>query len=664
MTLKLSEIREYHKIWKNAGGDNRYSEWFGGKHRVYLDVIDKAVEITPISEIQKVVSTILLKDGYSIKDYKEGTATKEDNKNEFKIGRILQKVDTELKNKFDSDLTREGAKLKKSGLKAVISKHPLDIALMSTGRGWTSCMDIRNGHNSRFINEDIKEGTLVAYLIKEDDVNIKHPIARVLIKPFVNDTDTVLVVDARVYGLYKAEFLDAINKWLDINQPKKLFGVFRLTKNLYNDGKHSIMVGYDAKYQIVSFQGDYIIIYDTQKSRYGIITKTGDIVLQTEYYSISIDNINGTKNLFKVTTQDDGKLLSGYVSIEDGVTKRTKLFNYVNRIAENILHVGDGKFYGLITFDGDEILECKYTNINLFGNNNYCTIIQTSGNVVTKSVYDISNRKKLFDIGVYDSLNVINNLFIVNNKKIYDINGNLIIDCQNIKSLTNNRHLSLTINYNDYIYDAEEMKYVSEQPYSYKSINRYDLYCDGVYIPTFTAIKTLENGKQINVFIDTNGVEYFAEYEITNWNFNGTRFFTSKVNNYFELFDLISKKRIVSSEKEYDTILVDNYYGSTYGYNPFGNHHAHIINSSNDYIIVQNNKLSGVIKVDGTEIIPTIYEDVRFNDGIISLKCEGRWKYFTIDGGVTIKTYDSSYIQNVFYKMKNKLNKIKTKIIG
>ena len=119
----------------------------------------------------------------------------------------------------------------------VFSKHRYDVAGMSTGRGWTSCMNLYTGINSHYVQHDVKAGTLVAYLVRNDDLNIKNPVARVAIKPFVSLEDPSNVLyqsEQRVYGTPPIGFLDEINRLLGAVQTNKQ-GIFKLKDTLYCD---------------------------------------------------------------------------------------------------------------------------------------------------------------------------------------------------------------------------------------------------------------------------------------------------------------------------------------------------------------------------------------------------------------------------------------------
>jgi hypothetical protein len=124
----------------------------------------------------------------------------------------------------------------------VFSKHAYDIAGMSTGRGWTSCMNLYGGVNSYFINRDIAEGTMVAYLVKESDMNINKPTARVSIKPFINidnPTEVLYQAESAVYGTARGNFLQTVIDLVDSSQPDKT-GTFKLLDTLYCDSNRMV----------------------------------------------------------------------------------------------------------------------------------------------------------------------------------------------------------------------------------------------------------------------------------------------------------------------------------------------------------------------------------------------------------------------------------------
>jgi hypothetical protein len=124
----------------------------------------------------------------------------------------------------------------------VFSKHAYDVAGMSTNRGWTSCMNLYSGINKHYIQYDVADGTMVAYLVANDDLNIKRPVARVAIKPFVNtddSTDVFYEPEEKVYGSPPHTFLEAVDKIINEAQPGKR-GRFKMVDTLYCDSKRQV----------------------------------------------------------------------------------------------------------------------------------------------------------------------------------------------------------------------------------------------------------------------------------------------------------------------------------------------------------------------------------------------------------------------------------------
>jgi hypothetical protein len=187
----------------------------------------------------------------------QGLATK-DEKNNVNIGKLLAPY-PELKQFYDLDPVRQSVTKKQE---VCISRHPYDIAGMTTGRGWSneSCMNIDSKNGGKYLPVDVKAGTLVAYLIDKTlkDANgnpvdkngrkvepLKSPTARVLIKPFVKldngkmskDGEVVFGVEGKIYGAAGVtSFVDTVVKWADnINASHELEGAYVLFPGLYND---------------------------------------------------------------------------------------------------------------------------------------------------------------------------------------------------------------------------------------------------------------------------------------------------------------------------------------------------------------------------------------------------------------------------------------------
>jgi hypothetical protein len=139
----------------------------------------------------------------------------------------------------------------------VISRAAEDIAGMSTDRRWTSCMHLPGYINSKgelteggmhydILENDVRLGTLVAYLIDKEDYDkkeIDNPWARIAIKPwFEKSTNNyILVPEPKAYtdtSLIKSiidNFSQIVNEFFN-NVNKDIEGIFEFdTRRLYFD---------------------------------------------------------------------------------------------------------------------------------------------------------------------------------------------------------------------------------------------------------------------------------------------------------------------------------------------------------------------------------------------------------------------------------------------
>ena len=97
------------------------------------------------------------------------------------------------------------------------------------------------GENSKYLIHDVKEGSLISYLIKKTDKNINNPLAVLNIKPYVNDfdpNDFILISDNTMYGNGRPEFKKTVDSILSgINGPE-MGGFYCLKENLYADSQN------------------------------------------------------------------------------------------------------------------------------------------------------------------------------------------------------------------------------------------------------------------------------------------------------------------------------------------------------------------------------------------------------------------------------------------
>lgn len=254
--LKPSQYRAVVKGWNKE----RYADIFKDEayehdkngYRVFIPIQKQSRNVQPISappELEKVLADA----GYEVQDYVAGLAYNAEKKQSIKIGKILAKLKRDdLLQRFNNDSRREGTKNKYI---VVISRHPYDIAGMSTDRGWTSCMNLTSGVNRKYVPLDVKHGSVVAYVTTTDDKNLTNPTGRVLIKPFYNmyssDKQVYFGVEDRIYGTNVEGFLGAVMDWVNMANTKYhgLSGVavVELDRDLYVDSSRKRILTGDGE---------------------------------------------------------------------------------------------------------------------------------------------------------------------------------------------------------------------------------------------------------------------------------------------------------------------------------------------------------------------------------------------------------------------------------
>jgi hypothetical protein len=264
---KHAEYEKHRAAVEEAAESNPYpfKKWFDQSGRIYipLESGDKTV-FSPSREDKRVIGT--LEDlGYKVspEDYIAGLAEK--NGRKTRIGKILRRyveqenelIDRKIKelspsgkNTGDPDIDIQLIDLKSTvpfvnGLEAdyansharagknidnkllvVISQLPHDIGSMSTNRGWTSCMNLDDGHHKEDIYCEVAVGSLVAYLIREEDKQIAHPIGRIHIKRLVGEQgDSLAIPETTVYGVNNSSlsdlFLKTVKNWIGSKQKEE-----------------------------------------------------------------------------------------------------------------------------------------------------------------------------------------------------------------------------------------------------------------------------------------------------------------------------------------------------------------------------------------------------------------------------------------------------------
>ncbi len=249
----LAAIEPFTSITRSASVQNRMNSIFkklaalpnvipqSEKDRVYLPFSSSGTLTTTDSPVKKDIESALQGTEYTLKNYTTGLASDRYGR-DVKLGKVLTKLGKQdLVNKFNSDDSRESSRKGQQVL--VFSKRKEDVAAMSTGRGWTSCMDVFKKddeyNKSEYIRHDIKEGTIICYLTDIDDIDIDNPTARVLIKPYINianKNDVLYYPEQRTsgYGTAPSNFVSTVTDIVNDIQGEK-GGRFEMVRTLYCD---------------------------------------------------------------------------------------------------------------------------------------------------------------------------------------------------------------------------------------------------------------------------------------------------------------------------------------------------------------------------------------------------------------------------------------------
>jgi hypothetical protein len=217
-----------------------------GSHKVTIP-LENADHVEPHPDVEQHLKS----HGYQIDNYKKGTV-KDKYDRSVSIGKVLEKTkaDSKIKHSFLTDPNRKGAKQSAKGLVVTITRHPHHIAGMSTGQGWTSCMDMKCGFEKRYLKDEVKEGTHAAYLHHADDPDMKKPIARLALRPYHSEDkkETILRAEPHTYGDAPASFKKTVDTWTENHFHADKNKLYHKNKKVYDDGS-DYTVG-DAEHRI------------------------------------------------------------------------------------------------------------------------------------------------------------------------------------------------------------------------------------------------------------------------------------------------------------------------------------------------------------------------------------------------------------------------------
>lgn len=251
--LKVSEFRplmqvgrelameRINQIWPRleaqADSKNRSGD------RLYFNLEKSEEEELQTPSKDKIIS-YLNQANYEVVDFKEGLVRKKGDKNIVRLGKVLtmlSKSDPEAKNLLNAYNNEKSVMALDTpdDYVMVISKHPYDIGGMATDRVWRSCMNLRSGEERQYVPIDIEKGTIVSYLLNKNDLNIKNPIARISIKPFISVSNKKNVLygieqESVKYGRQHEGYVKKLINVFDIAQKEKT-GIFKKDEKLYSD---------------------------------------------------------------------------------------------------------------------------------------------------------------------------------------------------------------------------------------------------------------------------------------------------------------------------------------------------------------------------------------------------------------------------------------------
>lgn len=200
----------------------------------------------------------LKKHGYTIQgEYVKGLAVHHSNPNRpLRVGRILSATDApqSLQKAWENDPARRGI-ISAPQTHVVISRHPYDVAAMSSGQHWESCQTLgqkdvvnpktgevqENGLYSKMVPGIIASGAHIAYHVHDPediDKNFK-PIGRHTLNVYVSPTGHKILRPSEHYGDEWEGFSSTVKNWAEKNFPMK-DAIYTRHQDAYPEGANTI----------------------------------------------------------------------------------------------------------------------------------------------------------------------------------------------------------------------------------------------------------------------------------------------------------------------------------------------------------------------------------------------------------------------------------------
>lgn len=338
--IPLKHVRQYCKeFWNKSTYEELFSQFSEcGKgdipFRLYFPINETYNDGTRRFNNIKEEIEEYLNPKYYIKNYRTGIAKQYGSTREIKIGKLLKGSPSLLK-KFSNDPIRDGVKAKARKLSVVISRHPYDIMKASNKRRWTSCLDFSGGQFRSRLKGEIKQGSLIAYLIFSEDKNIKNPLSRRFIRvydpaKFVEEQKSIFVL-SRNYGVTSVGFRKFLNEWTDkVNNIDTGGNFYRQRKGCYKetgeereiDGWWTISKKINTVSELTAAINRLIRIKKTHRAFFTYremsehLSRGLEFDKDTNWHYFHLQN----KKMFETAPIDD---LEAFIQVSDFVIKKT-----------------------------------------------------------------------------------------------------------------------------------------------------------------------------------------------------------------------------------------------------------------------------------------------------------------------------------------------------
>jgi hypothetical protein len=293
--LRKKQLRDGDETLEGLFGKNVYRLYYdleSGKQIFPQSNRDTKLkfDVPIVDKLKNSVENTLNRLDYSLVDFEKNIAKNNKTNQQIKISKAINNTDNELEKAYNEYL---GALTKKNTgdekLLVVISRHSHDIGSMASKPQISSCEDLSDYTNIKQLKDPdgygegdgvtvlsaIESGSLVFYLIKNNDLNIQDPISRFLegrICEFGNMS--------HFYGKYDNNFKNFINNWLRPYRKIKGLGDVEFEDDFYSKSVKDIHKDISSFIHDGSTQSNNIIKNIILHKRYDVIY---DMMCNTEY---------------------------------------------------------------------------------------------------------------------------------------------------------------------------------------------------------------------------------------------------------------------------------------------------------------------------------------------------------------------------------------------